>query len=80
MIRKFLICGKQQMYMQSKNLDSYREIGKVIELLMPVKSYWVITEELKLANYQMSAGESPAEVMVTYRKIFGLFDVLANTS
>ena len=69
MIRKYLVCGKKQIYLQSKNLDSYSEIGKVIELLLPVRDFWELEKLVKDVNYFMSAGEAQAEVASSYRRV-----------
>lgn len=69
MIRKYLICGKKQIYLQSKNIDSYNEIGKVIELIMPVRDFWDLEKLIKDVNYLLAAGEAPAEVATSYRKV-----------
>ncbi|MDQ3230989.1 MAG: hypothetical protein M3Q07_04140 [Pseudobdellovibrionaceae bacterium] len=69
MIRKFLICGKKQIYMQSKNIETYNEIGKVIELVMPVRDFWDLESLIKDVNYLLAAGEAQAEVATSYRKV-----------
>jgi|GEM_PF-3470495 hypothetical protein len=69
MIRKFLVCGKKQVYLQSKNIDSYHEIGKVIELLIPIKDFWVIEKYIKEVNYLIASGEAQAEISSSYRKV-----------
>ncbi len=69
MIRKYLICGKKQIYLQSKNLDSYGEIGKVIELVLPVRDFWDLEQLVRDVNYFLAAGEAPAEVATSYRKV-----------
>ena len=68
MIRKFLICGKQQLYIQQQVLDGYNEIGKVIELAMPIRDFWRLEEEIKEVNYLLSAGESNSEITSSYKK------------
>lgn len=69
MIRKFLVCGKRQIYLQSKNLDSYIEIGRVVELLMPVRDFWDLEKLVKDVNYFLSVGEAPAEVATSYKRV-----------
>lgn len=67
MIRKFFICGKQ-LYLQSKNLESYNDLGTVIELLLPIDEYWELEKEVKEVNYLVAAGENTAEVTSAYRE------------
>ncbi len=69
MIRKYLICGKKQVYLQSKNVESYQEIGKVIELLLPIDDYWVLESQIKDVNYLIASGEAQTEVTSSYRKV-----------
>lgn len=69
MIRKFLVCGKKQVYLQSKNVESYQEIGKVIELLMPIQDYWNIENLIREVNYRLATGEAQTEVTESYRKV-----------
>lgn len=69
MIRKYLVCGKKQVYLQSKNVESYQEIGKVIELLMPIQDFWGIEGMVKEVNYLIASGEAQTEVVASYRKV-----------
>lgn len=69
MIRKYLICGKKQIYLQSKNVESYTDIGRVVELLMPVRDFWSLENLVKNVNYLMAAGEPANEIVTSYRKV-----------
>lgn len=69
MIRKYLICGKKQLYLQSKNIEVYQEVGRVVELLMPIKDFWQLEGLIKDVNYLIAAGEPQAEVVASYRKV-----------
>lgn len=69
MIRKYLICGKKQVYLQSKNIDAYDNIGRVIELIMPIRDFWDLEKLIRDVNYLMAAGEAPAEITNSYRKV-----------
>ena len=68
MIRKYLICGKQQLHLQQQKLDGLNEVGKVIELTLPIRLFWKLEDEIKEVNYLLSAGESNSEVSSSYRK------------
>ena len=68
MIRKFLICGKQHLYLKQQSLEGYNELGKVIELAMPIREFWELETEIKEVNYLLSAGESNSEIAMSYRK------------
>ncbi len=67
MIRKFLICGKQQLYLQNQVIEGFNEIGKVVELLLPIRNYWELESKIKEVNYMLSSGESNSEVVSSYR-------------
>ena len=71
MIKKFLIAGKQ-LYFQSKNVESFNELGTVIELEMPIQNFWVAEDNMKYANYLLASGEASAEVLSVYKKIFAM--------
>ena len=69
MIKKFFIVGKQ-LYLQGKNLESYEELGRVIELEMPIEAYWKMKDLVDEANYLKTSGEPAPEVLEYYKKIF----------
>lgn len=69
MIRKYLICGKRQVYIQSKNNEAHAELGKVMELVMPITDYWVLENEVKMINY-LTASDAPAvDVATQFKRI-----------
>ncbi|NRA67812.1 MAG: hypothetical protein HRU19_25250 [Pseudobacteriovorax sp.] len=67
MIRKFLICGKQQLYLQNQIIEGFNEIGKVIELMMPIRDFWELEDRIKEVNYLLSSGEPSNEVVTSYK-------------
>ncbi len=69
MIRKYLICSKKNVYLQSKNSDSYEAIGKVVELVLPIRDFWEIEKLVKEVNYHLSASEAQAEISNSYKKV-----------
>ena len=71
MIRKFLICGKQ-VYLQNKKMESFNEIGTVVELIMPIEKFWEAEELMKTANYLLASGEPGSDVIAAYKKVFVL--------
>ncbi len=72
MIRKYLICGKKQIYVQSKNSDAYNDIGKVVELLMPITDYWTLEQAIHKINY-LTASDAPAvDIGGQYKEILSL--------
>ncbi len=72
MIRKFLVCGKKQIFIQSKTTDAYAAIGKIVELLMPVNDFWEIEKQINKINY-LNASDAPnVDVGGQYRKILSL--------
>ncbi|MBC7659604.1 MAG: hypothetical protein H7249_07835 [Chitinophagaceae bacterium] len=72
MIRKFMICGKKQIYIQSKNSDGYTDIGKVIELLLPINDFWELEKEVKKINYLTASDAPSVDVGGQYKKILGI--------
>lgn len=68
MIRKFLVCGKQQLYLQQQVIEGFSEIGRVVELLLPIRDFWAVEEDIKEVNYLVSAGESNTEIVSAYKK------------
>lgn len=69
MIKKYFVIGKQ-LYLQGKNLESYAELGKVVELEMPIEAYWEMDKFVAQANYLKASGESTPELLDFYKKIF----------
>lgn len=69
MIRKFFIIGKQ-LYLQSKSVESYNDLGTVIELYLPIEDFWKIEDMLKEANYLLANNISPGELLNFYKKVF----------
>ncbi len=72
MIRKYLVCGKRQVFLQSKNSDAYADIGKVIELLMPVTEFWELEKEIGKINYLTASDAPSVDVGGQYKRILGL--------
>ncbi len=69
MIRKYLICSKKNVYLQSKNSDSYETIGKVVELVLPIRDFWEIDKLVKEVNYQIASSEQQAEISNSYKRV-----------
>lgn len=67
MIRKFLVCGKQQLFLQNQLREGFGEIGRVIELIMPIREYWTLEGKVKEVNYLLSSGDSSPEVSSHYK-------------
>lgn len=62
MIRKFLVCGKTTVHLQSKHSEGYRHVGTVHELLLPVRTLWDIEDLIGKIRGEMAAGASSLEV------------------
>lgn len=71
MIRKYLVCGKRQVYLQSKNHESHATVGKVIELLLPINDFWVLEKEVQKINYLTASDAPSVDVSGQYKKILG---------
>lgn len=80
MIRKFLVCGKT-LYLQSRPHETYRDLGSVHELLLPVRIFWEIEDILSQINYSIASGASALDVEHSYKQVyrmsarFALFEV-----
>jgi hypothetical protein len=72
MIRKYLICGKRNLFLQSKISEKHGEIGRVIELLLPVHDYWALEDGIKDVNYLIASSEAPVEIARTYKKVLSI--------
>lgn len=72
MIRKFLICGKKNLYLQSKIIESYADVGRVVELLMPIQDYWALNDEIHEVNYLLASDEGTVEIARSYKKVLGM--------
>jgi hypothetical protein len=70
MIRKYLICGKRQVFLQSKNSESHAEVGKVIELLLPIDNFWALEDEVKKINYLTASDAPSVDVNGQLKRIF----------
>jgi len=72
MIRKYLICGKKQVFIQSKNSEAHAAIGKTIELLMPVVDFWELEKNIQKINYLTASDAPSVDVGGQYKKILRL--------
>ena len=72
MIRKYLVCGKKQIYLQSKNTDAYADIGKVIELLLPINDFWALEKEIDQINYLTASDAPTVDIGGQYKRILKL--------
>lgn len=72
MIRKYLVCGKKQIYLQSKNTEAYDDIGKVVELLLPINDFWNLEKEIGKINYLTASDAPNVDVGGQYKKILKL--------
>ena len=69
MIHKYLVCAKNQIYLQSKSIDSYNSIGKVIELYIPLREFWELEKDISNMNYMVSLDEPQSEITSFYKDI-----------
>ncbi len=71
MIKKVLVFGKQ-VYMVSQKPDASAEQGAMVDLLMPVETYWKAEELLNQMNYLQASGETQSEIFAVIRKLIQL--------
>ena len=69
MIHKYLVCAKNQIYLQSKSVESYATIGKVIELYIPLRDFWELEKKVNDMNYMVSLDEPQSEITSFYKDI-----------
>ena len=70
MIRKYLICGTpNQVFLQSKNTDAYFEVGRVVEIILPIRDFWSLSSQIKNIHYMVASNESKTEVASAYKKL-----------
>lgn len=69
MIRKYLVCGKRNVFLQSKNSESHNEIGKVVELLLPITEFWALENEIRKMNYLTASDAPSVDVSGQYKRI-----------
>ncbi|MES2743852.1 MAG: hypothetical protein V4655_00435 [Bdellovibrionota bacterium] len=70
MIRKYLVCGKRQVFLQSKNSEAHADIGKVVELLLPINDFWKLENEIRKINYLTASDAPGVDVSGQLKKIF----------
>lgn len=65
-----MVCGKpERLSLQSRTSEVLYEQGRVIELLMPVRSYWELKEMVDHVAFLLSAQEPLSEVARQYRSV-----------
>lgn len=69
MIKKILVCNRQDIYLQSRPLDYASEIGKSIELLIPLRTFWELEKMIEAFVYLVSTGEDKAGIEQSYKSI-----------
>lgn len=70
MIKKYLICSKQ-LYLANKKPGEFEgEAPPIIEISMPVESYWEVRDLLEQADYLISSNADPITVQEVYKKIY----------
>lgn len=69
MIRKYLVCGKQ-VFLASKKLEDTTEKTPVLELLLPINTFWEVEKLLQRLDYLIASNEDPVLVNEAIRKIY----------
>ena len=71
MIRKFLISGKQQLFLTSQEPEknSLRDGLSACELILPLEVFWDIEKSLRELDYLRSAFEDQVKINLLHRKI-----------
>lgn len=68
MIKKYLVCGKN-IFLQGKNMESYKDLGKVVEVNFPLERYWEAEKLLKDLNFMVASGEAASEILAATKKL-----------
>ncbi len=69
MIRKFLICGKQPLLL-SRNAEA--PSVTVVELMMPIRTFWDVDDRIRKLEYLISSGEDPVLINEAQQKIYSM--------
>ncbi|MBC7660794.1 MAG: hypothetical protein H7249_13945 [Chitinophagaceae bacterium] len=77
MIRKFLVCGKKQILLQSRNQDALADLGRVVEVILPIDMFWKIESEVKKLDYLLSSDSQDVDLGHQYRRIIKLVTIYA---
>lgn len=72
MIRKYVICAKDHVYIQGKTTETISEIGRVVELILPIRELWNLEKEVKEIRYLSSNRESNVDFASTYKRLLRL--------
>ena len=82
MIKKFLVCSKQiymssklsteyDDYMSSKRSTEYDDnLPPIIEISMPIDTFWEVRDLIQKADYLISANGDPAMIQELYKKVY----------
>lgn len=68
MIRKYLLCGKKQLSLQGRNIEALGEMGRVVELLLPIKEFWAIESDIKRLDYLVATDSQAVDISTQYIK------------
>jgi hypothetical protein len=68
-IKKILVCNRHDIYLQSRPLDYSSELGKAIELLIPLRTFWDIEKMIEAFVYLVSTGEDKVGIEQSYKSI-----------
>lgn len=56
-----MICSQKELYLQTKLGDRASDIGKVVELLLPIRKYWELKEKIQQSLYHLDNDEDESE-------------------
>lgn len=71
MIKKFLVVGKH-VYVSSKPMEMREEGTVEMELLLPIKVFWQLEDQMKDADYYLANGDDKVVVNDLYKNVFKL--------
>ena len=70
LIGKFLVVGKQLFYTTSKTAYDHDDSVRVVELSLPIETYWESCDILKELEYMIVSSEETIDIKEKYKKFF----------
>lgn len=70
MIRKFLVCSSNYVFLSAVRQDLDNEHHYIADILMPVEIYWDAKNLLQKADYLLANGAQQVEIKEIYKMVF----------
>ena len=70
MIKKYLVLQKQIYLANKKPTEFEGEIPEIMEISMPVQSFWEVRELLESSDYMIASRADAVAIQEVYKKVF----------